>query len=42
MAEPGLVSERKRRRTILPEYAVLLRRERSNDVLEDLDAVRKR
>jgi len=42
MAEPTLVAELKRGRTVLPEHAVLLRQKRSHDVLEDLDAIRKR
>ena len=42
LADPSLVLERKRRRTLLPEYAALLRTSPSNDVLEDLEAVRDR
>ncbi len=42
LAQPGLVVERKRRRTLLAEYAALLRRAPTRDVLEDLAAVRDR
>ena len=41
LVPPHLVPPRRRRRTILPEYAKLLARARvSSDVLDDLDAVR--
>jgi hypothetical protein len=42
LADPSLVVERKRRRTLLPEYAALLKRRPTRDVLADLDAVRDR
>jgi len=37
---PNLLPQRRRRRTVLPEYAALLARGASTDVLGDLDAVR--
>jgi hypothetical protein len=42
IADPTLVSERKRRRSLLPEYNALLRGRAGDDVLDDLDAVRDR
>ncbi len=42
LAGPSLVVDRKRRRTLLAEYAVLLKREPTRDVLQDLEAVRDR
>ena len=40
LANPSLIKATPRRRTILPEYAAMMARNRSNDVLDDLDAVR--
>jgi len=40
LANPALLKLRRRRRTILPEYAALMTRNQSNDVLDDLNAVR--
>jgi len=40
LANPSLIKTTPRRRTILPEYAAMMARNRSNDVLDDLDAVR--
>jgi antitoxin (DNA-binding transcriptional repressor) of toxin-antitoxin stability system len=40
LANPALLKPRHRRRTLLPEYAAMMARTQSNDVLEDLDAVR--
>ncbi len=42
LAEAGLVAQRRRRRTLLAEYAALLKRAPTDDVLEDLSAVRDR
>jgi hypothetical protein len=42
VAEPNLFVERKRRRSLLAEYAALLKRKPTNDVLQDLEAVRDR
>ncbi len=42
LAEPSLVLDRKRRRTLLREYSELLKREPTDDVLRDLEAVRDR
>jgi hypothetical protein len=40
LANPSLIKATPRRRTILPEYAAMMARNQSNDVLDDLDAVR--
>jgi antitoxin (DNA-binding transcriptional repressor) of toxin-antitoxin stability system len=40
LANPALLKPRRRRRTLLPEYAAMMARTQSNDVLDDLDAVR--
>ena len=40
LGPPNLLPSGRRRRTVLPEYAALLARRKSNDVLRDLDAVR--
>jgi hypothetical protein len=40
LVAPHLYRPNIRQRTILPEYAALLTKEKSNDVLDDLDAVR--
>jgi prevent-host-death family protein len=40
LASPALLKGRRRRRTLLPEYAAMMARNRSNDVLDDLDSVR--
>ncbi len=40
LAGPHLLAPRRRQRALLPEYAALLGRAPSNDVLADLDAVR--
>ena len=37
---PNLCRTKVRQRVILPEYASLLTKEKTNDVLENLDAVR--
>ena len=40
LASPHLYTGKVRRRTLLPEYAKFLAKHDTNDVLEDLDAVR--
>ena len=35
-----LLPKKRRNRTLIPEYAALLAKSRSNDVLEDLDTIR--
>jgi prevent-host-death family protein len=40
LVPPNLPASRRRRRTLLPDYASFLERRKSSDVLEDLDAVR--
>ncbi len=40
LASPGLLLPKRRRRTILPEYAALVSRKTKGNVLDDLDAVR--
>lgn len=40
LAAPHLLQSGCRKRVLLPEYARLLSRKISNDVLEDLDAIR--
>lgn len=40
LAGPHLLATKRRTRTLLPDYAALLARPRSRDVLADLDAVR--
>jgi len=40
LANPALLKPRFRRRTLLPEYAAMMARNQSNNVLDDLDAVR--
>lgn len=40
LAAPHLVARRRRQRTLLSEYAALLSKAATADVLEDLDAVR--
>ena len=40
LVPPNLLPSGRRRRTVLPEYAALLARRTSNDILSDLDAVR--
>ena len=40
LAGPHLLAMKRRARTLLPEYAALLAKARSRDVLADLDAVR--
>jgi len=42
LAKPSLLAAPKRRRTLLAEYAALLKRASTDDVLEDLAAVRDR
>ncbi|HLB34847.1 MAG: hypothetical protein A3F67_03365 [Verrucomicrobia bacterium RIFCSPHIGHO2_12_FULL_41_10] len=37
---PNFIAANPRHRTLLPEYAKLLSRSLSNDVLDDLDAIR--
>jgi prevent-host-death family protein len=40
LASPAMLKPRRRRRTLLPEYAAMMARNQSNDVLDDLDSVR--
>jgi prevent-host-death family protein len=40
LVSPAMLPERRRHRTLIPEYAALLARSRSADVLEDLNAIR--
>ena len=40
LANPALLKPRRRKRTLLPEFAALMARKSGNDVLDDLDAVR--
>ena len=40
LANPSLLKPRRRKRTLLPEFEAMMARKPSNDVLEDLDAVR--
>jgi antitoxin (DNA-binding transcriptional repressor) of toxin-antitoxin stability system len=40
LVAPYLLPAKRRRRTLLPEYAKFLANARSSDVLKDLDAVR--
>jgi len=40
LASPGLVKPGRRKRRIVPEHESLMKQSLSNDVLEDLDAVR--
>jgi antitoxin (DNA-binding transcriptional repressor) of toxin-antitoxin stability system len=40
LVAPNQPPARRRRRTLLPEYAAFLTRRKSSDVLRDLDAVR--
>ncbi len=40
LANPSLLKPKRRRRTLLPEYEVLMAQKPGNDLLSDLDAVR--
>ena len=40
LASPHLLPPKRARRTLLPEYAALLARHSSTDVLDDLNAIR--
>jgi prevent-host-death family protein len=40
LVSPALLPGKRRHRTLIPEYAVLLGRSNSADVLEDLNAIR--
>jgi prevent-host-death family protein len=40
LSNPSLLKIRRRKRTLLPEFAALMARKPGNDLLEDLDAVR--
>jgi len=40
LSNPSLLTPRRRKRTLLPEYEALMSRKPGNDVLDDLDAIR--
>jgi prevent-host-death family protein len=40
LSNPSLLKPRRRKRTLLPEFAALMARKPGNDVLDDLDAIR--
>jgi prevent-host-death family protein len=40
LSNPSLLKPRRRKRTLLPDFAALMARKPGNDVLDDLDAIR--